>query len=94
MDNAAPALTDEQIRDCYYVMRAMHDGACPQCGHVADGATFEWNQGYQCPKCCFQITGPELAGIRKLSARAVARRLTGFHAARAKLAELGNANHE
>ena len=84
-------MNDQQIRDCYYVMRAMHDGACPACGHTDKPSAFEFEDGLECPECRFRICCDELKGIKKQTVQAVKRRVDSFHECREELAKLGDA---
>jgi len=34
LDEPGQELSKEEMRDCYYILRAMHDGACPKCGFL------------------------------------------------------------
>jgi len=84
-------MSDTEIRDCYYVMRAMHDGACPHCGYTAE--TFENTNGLMCPECEFTMTNPELQGIKKITQQAVKRRVESFEACREILASKAKEIH-
>lgn len=55
----------EQARALHRVIRAMHDGHCPSCGHLGPSHTFEkWHSvgsdpsacDHVCPKCGFTVT--------------------------------------
>lgn len=82
-------MTETEIRDCYYIMRAMHDGACPSCGHVAIPEEFETRELHlECPKCLFVITNLELRGIKKITHEAVKRRVESFERCRDDLTKI------
>jgi hypothetical protein len=50
----------ELARALHRVVRAMHDGHCPKCGHLASSMEFEPSEGYHiCPECEFAITKEE-----------------------------------
>lgn len=50
----------ELARALHRVVRAMHDGHCPKCGHLASSMEFELSEGYHCcPECLFAITKEE-----------------------------------
>jgi len=50
----------ELARALHRVVRAMHDGHCPRCGHLASSMEFEPSEGYHCcPECLFAITKEE-----------------------------------
>lgn len=50
----------ELARSLHRVVRAMHDGHCPKCGHLASSMEFEPSPGYHaCPECEFAITKEE-----------------------------------
>ena len=50
----------ELARALHRVVRAMHDGHCPKCGHLASSMEFEPSEGYHCcPECLFAITKEE-----------------------------------
>lgn len=50
----------ELARALHRVVRAMHDGHCPKCGHLASSMEFEPSEGYHCcPNCEFAITKEE-----------------------------------
>lgn len=82
-------MTETEIRDCYYVMRAMHDGACPNCGHIATPKEFETRDfSLVCPDCYFKISNVELKGIKKITAEAVKRRVESFERSRGDLTKI------
>lgn len=50
----------EEARALHRVVRAMHDGHCPFCGHLGPAGDFEdWKHDHWCPKCGFTITAEE-----------------------------------
>lgn len=81
--------TSQEIRDSYYIMRAMHDGACPNCGQTDSPEAFEEGGTLTCYECWFYISEDELIGIKKVTAATMVRRIDSFSDARARLAELG-----
>jgi len=66
-------VSPDHARALHRVVRAMHDGNCPKCGHLGSSPTFELchacnrpfgeplKQGHRCPKCGFQISEEEAA---------------------------------
>lgn len=54
-----------QARALHRIVRAMHDGHCPNCGHLGQAELFicrgttEALDCHQCPICAFAITGEE-----------------------------------
>lgn len=49
----------EQARALHRVVRAMHDGHCPNCGHLAPSTAFDEGYRHRCPSCFFTITREE-----------------------------------
>lgn len=46
----------ERARALHRVVRAMHDGHCPQCGHLDSADKFiQWSWRHTCPACSFTI---------------------------------------
>ena len=82
--------SEQEIRDSYYVMRAMHDGACPECGHTGEPDMFVAGSALRCPECNFVIIGAELEGIRRSTRKTMLRRVASFAGCRKRLAEFGN----
>jgi hypothetical protein len=69
MNNEPQDVTVDDARGLHRVMRALHDGHCPQCGAVfpCENARME-NAigeliGEQCPRCAFTITREEAQAI-------------------------------
>jgi hypothetical protein len=88
-------MTTEQERDCYYVLRAMHDGACPNCGHTGNHASFEvFHGGLMCPTCKFGITDEEIKGIESISGSVLSRRYNNFVECRKELRDIGKYGKE
>lgn len=50
------AKTPEHARALHRVVRAMHDGHCPNCGHLAPAEHFREAGGYSCTSCQFVIS--------------------------------------
>jgi predicted RNA-binding Zn-ribbon protein involved in translation (DUF1610 family) len=50
----------EDARALHRVVRAMHDGHCPNCGELSKSDEM-WKQGWkcECPKCGFYVTHEE-----------------------------------
>lgn len=46
----------EEARALHRIVRAMHDGHCPECGHLAPAEAFNNGFGHSCPRCDFRIT--------------------------------------
>lgn len=78
-----------QARDCYYVLRAMHDGACPKCGHTGASESFHtrYDDCLVCPECRFQLSEDEIKGIQKITPEVLTRRVTSLEACRSELVE-------
>lgn len=54
----------DEARALHRVVRAMHDGNCPKCGHVGPDDTFKWLTPdgiarWECPKCRYSISAGE-----------------------------------
>ncbi len=55
----------EKARALHRVVRAMHDGHCPSCGHLGSSESFvvDLHPGkgvdHKCPKCCFTVAKEE-----------------------------------
>ena len=83
-------IPDSEARDCYYVLRAMHDGACAKCGKTHSPAEVEKDNGdLVCPDCQFTVTREEVRGIEAVSSAALKRRYESFMTNRETLKELG-----
>ena len=66
-------VTAEEARALHRVVRAMHDGHCPKCGHLGSADEFYYpaltrldpatvKEGHHmCPKCAFVVTDAEAA---------------------------------
>ncbi len=84
-------MTPMQARDCYYVLRAMHDGACPKCGYIGSGTAFEQRQldgklqRLECPNCHFALPADEIEGIRRITPHVLKRRVESLEACRTEL---------
>ena len=50
------SLDVNKARAIHRVIRAIHDGECPRCQHLADASNFRVPEGHRCPKCGFHIT--------------------------------------
>ena len=74
---------EENLRHAYYCLRAMHDGACPNCGHIQE------NPMFCCPVCDFHITKNEELGIKKTVPQIMKRRVEGFKQIRDQLKKIG-----
>ena len=68
----------EQLRDAYYVLRAMHDGACPKCGHTGEAESFKKGDCLYCPHCAFHMSGKVIAGIKAMVPDIMERRVKNF----------------
>ena len=49
----------ELERALHRVVRAMHDGHCPNCGHLEASYRFATGKDHKCPKCEFFVTHEE-----------------------------------
>lgn len=60
----------EDARALHRIVRAMHDGHCPNCGCLESSESFVWFEppcdgphqrmvGHRCPSCCFTVTEVE-----------------------------------
>lgn len=52
-------VTAEGARALHRVVRAMHDGHCPRCGHLAPSELFYRKDRHECPACSFTVTEVE-----------------------------------
>lgn len=52
-------VTSSEARALHRVVRAMHDGNCPKCGHLGPSNTFNSRLGHVCPECSFFIRTEE-----------------------------------
>lgn len=64
VNEVKPNQPSEIARAVHRIVRAMHDGNCPQCGHLAPAQDFFHPANYfpsyhSCPKCGFTITEME-----------------------------------
>lgn len=71
-------MNDIIMRDCYYILRAMHDGACPKCGFTDTADSFIYREGLRCLGCWFEITGKEKILLEKLTPLVLKRRIDSF----------------
>jgi DNA-directed RNA polymerase subunit RPC12/RpoP len=72
-------MTNElEMRDCYYVYRALHDGVCPDCGTHGKPEQFEKGSLLQCPDCGFHMTGKERDEILSHTKEILKRRVDNF----------------
>ncbi len=81
-------ITEVEWRDCYYLYRAMHDGICPKCGHVAEHGEFEDHYGnMNCSsyECDFMMTALESEVILAHSEEILKKRLDTFKKVRSKI---------
>jgi hypothetical protein len=46
----------DRARALHRVVRAMHDGNCPKCGHLGSSTSFWMGSGHRCPECDFYIS--------------------------------------
>ena len=64
-------VSPETARALHRVVRAMHDGHCPDCGHLDQAIAFRnppSGGGYRCPSCNFTIQDYEAkAALREFS---------------------------
>ena len=73
-------MNDQEMRDCYYILRAMHDGACPSCGHMGEEEKFKDRHGnLQCPECHFNVLKSQIDRIQEFTSQVLKRRLESFH---------------
>ena len=56
----------ELERALHRVVRAMHDGHCPSCGHLAPSYRFATAGHHKCPACGFFVTQEEADEALKL----------------------------
>lgn len=88
-----PLLTDTEKRDVYYVLRAMHDGACLRCGYMrpSDEFVHRTNGDYslRCPRCGFEVKLYEMVGIMRITPEVLKRRVESFERNREELERIG-----
>lgn len=92
MSDANPLNLDhDEARALHRIVRAMHDGECPQCHDVFDARemrrtyarmrTTPMNQeGWECPACHFSISQMEAEEVLRLFAPFMERNLAVFRA--------------
>jgi len=80
----------ERARSLHRVVRALHDGHCPSCGHifqpheqVASHGVQAYADREQCPKCKFTITHEEAEAVCKEFAPIMRKNLEVFEEWRA-----------
>lgn len=81
-------ITESEWRDCYYLYRALHDGLCPRCGHVAEYGDLEDYMGnLTCEnhECGFTMTAIESEIILSHSKEILKKRLDTFDKVRSQL---------
>ena len=49
----------EEARALHRIVRAMHDGHCPKCGHLGPSSSFRLGNRHECPICRFIIRDEE-----------------------------------
>lgn len=59
-------VSSEEARALHRVVRAMHDGHCPKCGHLGPSSVFYRDREHCCPVCKFTVTDEEAATALKL----------------------------
>ena len=59
MDTPKELTRPEFARALHRVVRAMHDGHCPKCGHLGSSNDFANLKGHTCPVCQFHISAEE-----------------------------------
>ena len=70
----------EHARALHRIVRAMHDGHCPQCGWLGNAELFEAGDNHLCPMCKFKITGEESRAALKAFRPYLKRSLEVFEA--------------
>lgn len=55
----------DQARALHRVVRAIHDGHCPQCGHLGSSEDFLGYHCHKCPRCGFEISDMEAEAALK-----------------------------
>jgi predicted RNA-binding Zn-ribbon protein involved in translation (DUF1610 family) len=80
-------MTEVEWRDCYYVLRALHDGVCPDCGTHGSPEDFEHpvrgKVHLKCPQCGYGLMQDEIERILKLSKVLLKRRTDAVRKMRA-----------
>ena len=81
-------ITESEWQDCYDLYRALRDGVCPQCGHIAevdDIEDFMGNLTCESYVCDFTMTALESEIILSHSKEILKKRLDTFQRVRANL---------
>jgi len=72
MDNEQLNIDHNQARALHRIVRAMHDGECPNCHNVFDSREMVRlgnggiRLGWKCPECHFELTNAEATEIYQL----------------------------
>jgi hypothetical protein len=81
------AVSPEVARSLRSVVRAMHDGLCPQCGILCDAEDMRKGRGYtqcasgwRCPECEFYLSEATAKAALQASAAHMAAHLAAFRA--------------
>lgn len=78
MSNDDLNLDRDISRALHRVVRAMHDGECPECHNLFSSGEMETPDGHQCPACAFKISRAESAAVLELFAEYMDRNLEVF----------------
>lgn len=71
-------LDHDEARAVHRVVRAMHDGECPNCHKLHSSAAMQSGSGHECPSCGFTISSDESAAAMLEFARFMDRNLAVF----------------
>ena len=86
-------VSSDNARALHRVVRAMHDGHCPECGHLAPSEEFRNNpiqpDLLECPECGFYIREHEARAALALFRPILARSLDVFNKWRETITEDG-----
>jgi DNA-directed RNA polymerase subunit RPC12/RpoP len=69
---------EKEARSLHKVVRAMHDGYCPQCSKVFPASSVQFEKSIQCPSCGFHITHEEVRATMLAFAPVMERDLAVF----------------
>ena len=68
-----------RARAVHRVVRALHDGACPECGYIGPAEQFAGDDGDTCPQCDFHISATRARRAMQLFASEMAQSLDVFY---------------
>lgn len=68
----------ERVRSLHRVVRALHDGECPNCHRISNSERVRQINRNECPHCRFTITADEMDAVSKEFAPVMAKNLAVF----------------